>query len=74
MLAMNCGTRRKPDWWLICAEEFTPEELAPYAAAMRERNIAPLPDGQYARWARLYSKAHVLETLATISPATGEGE
>ena len=37
-------------------------------------NIDPLPDGQYARWARLYSKAHVLETLATISPATGEGE
>lgn len=74
MLAMNCGTRRNPDWWLICAEEFTPEELAPHAAAMRDRNIAPLPEGVYARWWCLYDKATVLATLATISPATGEEE
>ena len=67
MLAMNCGTRRKPDWWLICAEEFTPEELAPHAAAMRERSIALLPDGEYARWGCLYDKATVLETLATLA-------
>ena len=49
MLARNCGTRRKPDWWLLSAEEFTPEELAPHVAAMRDRNIAPLPEGVYAR-------------------------
>ena len=74
MLAMNCGTRRKPDWWLLCAEEFTPEELAPYAKVMRQRDITQLPEGVFARWGRLYDKKTVLATLAAHSPATGEGE
>ena len=74
MLAMNCGTKRNPDWWLLCAEEFSAEELATYREAMRKRGIAPLPDGEYARWGRLYSKTDVLATLAARTPATGEGE
>ena len=73
MLAMNCGTRHRPDWWLICAEEFSAEELAEHAEAMRKRGIAPLPDGVFVRWDHLYDKATVLETLAH-SPTTGEGE
>lgn len=71
MLAMNCGTRRKPDWWLICAEEVTPEELAPHDGSMRARGIAPLPEGEFARWSRLYSKADVLATLAASNPKGG---
>ena len=72
MLAMNCGTRRKPDWWLLSVDEFSEDELAPFAAVMRKRNIAPLPEGEYARWGNLYDKATVLATLAAANPAEGE--
>lgn len=66
-LVVNRGTTRKPDLWLLSTDEFTDEELQPYARAMRKLKITPMPDGVNVRWDKVYPKAAVLASLANLA-------
>jgi hypothetical protein len=63
LLVMNRGHGRKKDYWLLCSEKFTPEELAPYRRALRRLRLTLLPYGQNARWGKLYPKARIIALL-----------
>ena len=62
-LVINKGTPKKPDLWMISFEDFTEEELAPFAEAMKRLKLAPMPTGVNVRWRKVYPKAVVLAAL-----------
>lgn len=64
ILVINLSKTRKPDLWMLSAESFTDEEIAPYRGVMRRRKIRVLPPSVECRWGKLYDKATLLEELA----------
>ena len=69
ILVINRSKNRKPDFWMLCKEEFTEAEVRPYRGVMRRNRIKFLPLNANCRWKNLYTKSALLEKLAQIKEA-----
>ena len=50
MIAMNLGTKHKPDYWNICTDQLTDGDLRGRRTIARRLKIGNLPDNTPARW------------------------
>lgn len=65
ILVINRSKTRKPDFWMLCKEEFTEDEVRPYLGIMRRNRIRFLPAGVNCRWEKLRTKDELLQRLDT---------
>ncbi len=62
---------RKPDYWMLSTEKFSIDELERFKTITKRLRLSILPDGQPARWSKLYSKDRILGTLESLQRRSG---
>ena len=50
MIAINVGTNRKPDYWILSTDQLTEDDKRGRRTILRQLKIDNLPDHTPARW------------------------